>query len=458
MDNAPFSSISNRLWKPFRRGDLIFIFFLALTLRLIMFAASNDQAGTKGVMENCFDCNLYLNTAKSVAYGTGDFENGFFYFGPGYPYFLAANVLLLASRVVPIIIVNILISSLACLLIYLLAMKLTRSYPTAVVASLLSATSYTSINLSCYILSDTLYFAVFLSGLLIYLHALDTGKWFHYIAAGIVVGLAALIRPVAQFWPLMMIVIGVASYMSFRRSDPGRYMPARRFAARVAVAVLIALAIISSWMIRNYKVHGVYTMAMTSANGPANLAAVTIERLTGTYSKEVMQSWYTERLEAENKPQLTLGEHFKLYLEKAGEITDTLRWEVVKTYFSILWVNLNDINFLHRHLIPRCSYFTIPMEQYIHDHYLNYLNFVFSMFGLVILIWRRRYRIAVILGGLYFYYAAMIGFLRWQGSRYFFPGQMAWAVLVAITLVFLGGYLFKALNSLYRRLKPTSSY
>jgi len=451
LSNGPMNQPAPNLWKIVRRGDLIAVFFVALTLRLILLAAGNDQAGTNQVLNNCFDCNLYLNMAKSIAYGIGNYENGFFYFGPGYACFLALIVPVFQSHVVPIILVNIFISSLSCLLIYVLAMKLTRSYAVAIVAALLAATSYTSIALSCLILSDTFYFFIFILALLIYLEALESGKWVWYILAGIMVGVAALIRSVGQFWPVVMIIIAVASYMGHRRTEPFRHPAIGKFATQVAVAIIISVTIMSVWMVRNHRVHGVYSMAITSAIGPANLAAIAIERRSGKEANETMQGWVHDYLQETGESQIALGDQFRLYVDRAEKVADSLGWWTIgKTYLSLVWKNLNEISYHHRLLIPKCDSFTIPIEYGVKDFYLNYANFVFSMLGLVILIWRRRYRIAVILGSVYCYYAAMIGSLRWQGSRYFFPGQIAWAILVAISLVFLIGYIVKGLRYLFR--------
>ena len=63
------------------------------------------------------------------------------------------------------------------------------------------------------------------------------------------------------------------------------------------------------------------------------------------------------------------------------------------------------------------------------------------------------FRVAVIIGGLYAYYAVMIGFFRWQGSRYFFPGQIAWSILIAIVLVFAAGYVISGIRYLMARVK-----
>lgn len=441
-----------RFWKSFRRGDLIAVFALALFLRLALLAVSNAQGGIQHVSENCFDCNLYLSMARSIAGGGGDTENGFFYFGPGFAYLLAIPVYLFKGKAALVIIVSVIVSSLSCLLIYLLAMMLTRSYPVAITAAVLSAVSYTSICLSCLLLSDTFYFFIFLAGLLVYLKALHSGRWIFFILAGLMAGAAALTRPVAQYWPVVMILIAVI-YLWRRSPSSVHYRPRpRKTVIRVAVAVGIAVVIILGWMARNNRVHGVFTMAITSANGPANLAAVTIERRDGTYSKEVMQGWIDDYSRRTGNEQVSLGELFILYRTHARSVIDSLPWDVARTYLSLVWANLNQISLYHRLLVPEFNGVTIPLEHLLERFRLNYLCFVASILGTVILVWKRQYRAAAVLGIIYLYYVSSIGFFRWQGSRYFFPGQTAWAVLVAVVLVFLGNAARRGLRQLAVRL------
>ena len=437
--NSPVS-----LSRFFRRGDLIFIFMLAMILRLILFAASNNQAGNQQVFNNSPDSIEYMNMARSIAQGDDDHEFSFMVFGPGYAYYLAFTNLFFGGRLGPTIMLNIIVSSLSCLLIYLFAMMLLRSYGIAIVAALLAALSYDSITLSCYVLSDTIYFAIFLSGLLLYLKALDSGAWRYYILAGITTGLAILMRSIGQFWPVMMIVIAFAYAYAPRKDFFTARFGRKRLAGKVAVTLAITAAIVSIWLVRNYNVHGVPTLAFTSAGGPANIATQTIARLEKRPYEEVKErvlqleaQWVEEFLATTGDSVISLGDRFRVFSYQARQIIDTLKWEAFKTYLMLTWENVNEINYLHRHLLPKYKRWMIGAEYVIKDHWLNYLNFVLSVIGLGILLWQRRFRIAVVLGSVYFYYVAMVGFTRWQGSRLFFPAQIAFAVLIAVTLVWV---------------------
>lgn len=457
MSNNHIPDISLKLPKFLRRGDLIVIFALAVFLRMALFAASNNQVTTDGVLEKCFDCRLYLNMAQSIANGSSEFENGFFYFGPGYAAFLALMNILAHGKPGILILINILISAASCLLIYKLAMKLTRTYAVALAAAILAAVSYTSIILSLMVMSDIFYFFIMLVFLLIYLEALDSRRMSLFILAGLVGGYSVLVRSVGQFWPVPMIIIAVAWLWNRGSAGEGRRKFPWKTAGKVALSIGLVIAITMSWMIRNYYVHGVFASAITSANGPANVAGVTIERLTGTPSNEVLADWFNDYTRDTGDSVVTLGELYHIYSSRARQTFDTLGWEMIKTYITLDWENLNEINYMHRILVPEYDNVTIPMESWIMRHRLNYINLVLSMAAFVILLATGRARIAVILGSIYLYYAVMIGAYRWQYSRHFFPGQIAWAVLVSITIVFVGTHIVGRIRNFRGKTPPRAS-
>lgn len=454
--SSPASPETPSLRRLFHRGDLWTVFLAALFLRLVMFAAANNQIGTQGMLENCFDCRLYLNMAKAIVAGTPEARaDGFFYFGPGFAYFLAPLTYLFKNHAFSMIVVDIILSSLSCLLLYAFARRLTGSYAVAMTAAFLAATSYTSILVSCFLLSDTLYFFVFLLVLLAYLRALDTGRWPYFVLAGVLTAAAVMIRSVGQFWPLVMIGLAVAH----RRWKDGRSAPLsglrpRALTARVTVAVAIPIVVILGWMSHNYRDNGAFVMGITSGNGPANICAVTIERMSGVPAPTTMENWLQERKDALGKTELTLGEIYDVYRTHTRAAVDTLGWKVVETYLSVMWENLNEISRLHRLLFPEYQDMMIPAEEYIMHHYLNYINIVLAMTGLALLLWRRRWWPAAVLGSTYVYYAVMGGFFRWQYTRHFMPGQIAWAVLIAVTLVTLARLIGRAGRALARRSRP----
>jgi 4-amino-4-deoxy-L-arabinose transferase-like glycosyltransferase len=451
LSNKFIPNITSKLSKLLRRWDLLAIFALAVFLRLALFAMSNNQATVNGVLDKCFDCRMYLNMAQSIAGRSVDSELGFFFFGPGYAAFLALMNIVAHGKPGVLILINILISAASCLLIYKLAMKLTRTYAIAIVAAILAAVSYTSIVLSVMVMSDVFYFFLILVFLLIYLEALDSQRTSLFVLAGLIGGYSVLVRSVGQFWPIPMIIIAVAWLWKRGPAVKEKRPFPWKTVGKVALSIGLVMAITLSWMIRNYHVHGVFAPAFTSANGPANVAAVTVERLTGTPSNEVLGNWYTDYQRDTGDSDVTLGELYHIYSSRARQTFDTLGWQMIKTYATLDWENLNEINYMHRILLPKYDNVTIPLEGWIMRHRLNYINLVLSMAAFVILLATGRARIAVVLGSIYFYYAALIGAYRWQYSRHFFPGQIAWAILVSITLVFIGNYVIRSVRRIRAR-------
>jgi hypothetical protein len=101
---------------------------------------------------------------------------------------------------------------------------------------------------------------------------------------------------------------------------------------------------------------------------------------------------------------------------------------MLSVYAGTVWENLTAREELHRDLLPPA----------VHP-WANYLNapnrpFILAMIGLLSLLVLRRFRPAAILGLIYLYYASMIGFTKWQGSRLFYPGLAAEAILIAAFL------------------------
>lgn len=428
------------------------IFALAIFLRLALFAASNNQATTDGVLAQCFDCRQYLYMAQDIAHGTPDAEHGFFYFGPGYGVFLAAMNIFAQGKPGILILVNIILSSLSCLLIYKLAMKLTQSYAISIIAALLAVVSYTSIGLSLLVMSDTLYFFTLLLMLLTFLKALETGKVRFFILAGLLGGASVLTRSLGQLWPLLMIIIAVAYLWKRRDLAYLKHSTPWKIAGKVAISAGLILVMTLAWVIRNGIVHDTPVVAFTSANGPANLAAITIERLNGTPSNEVLAGWTQDYIDSTGDSDVSLGDLYHLRWRRAVGIFDTLGWQMVKTYASLDWENLNEISYLHRTLVPKYNNTTIPMEIWIMGHGLNYINFILSMIGLILLFATGRVRIAIILGIIYFYYASLLGAYRWQYSRHFLPGQIAWAILIAVTIYFGSSYILLGIKRIIGRI------
>ena len=126
-------------------------------------------------------------------------------FGPGYGVFLGANFFLFGVNPLGIILVQILLSSFICLMLYRLGHELTGMKSVGYIAGYMSALSFTAISLSTIILSDTFFLFLFLWGNLAFLLGLKNRKRSYFIFAGITIGLSILTRSIGQFWPLVLL-------------------------------------------------------------------------------------------------------------------------------------------------------------------------------------------------------------------------------------------------------------
>jgi len=63
------------------------------------------------------------------------------------------------------------------------------------------------------------------------------------------------------------------------------------------------------------------------------------------------------------------------------------------------------------------------------------------MVGFIGMMLLRQWRALSFPGLMYFYFALMAGFGCWQGSRLFYPAQIAWAIVIAFLMVNLFLYV-----------------
>jgi 4-amino-4-deoxy-L-arabinose transferase-like glycosyltransferase len=434
-----------------RQWPATVIFLSAIVLRFGLLHLSLRQMSAEKLFTASADAANYVAGAVSLLHGGAEHERVFFSFGPGYSSWLAIVMWLFGDKSMAIIYLQILLSSLSCVLVYFLVLRLRLSKATATLAGLLGAISVTSICLSCLPLSDTLYHFVFLLGLCIFVVSIDTGSWWSFIAAGLLFGYSSLVRSIGQFWFIPLTVICMLLVRRTRKHD-GIDQPWQRSRyARAGAMILFILLVQMLWMARNYRVHGIWTMAYTSAGGPATVAALSLHSNDEKNYRQTLYDWEEEYLKAHNQTKFVPEEHYRMFQRKALETFRNCPLCFVRAYLGLVWTNLNDIDYLHRILIPQNNPLTIRIEYIFKDHYLNYLGFPLAMLGLLFLGLNRKYRAVLVLAAVYGYFVAMIGAFPWQGSRYFYPGYIAGDILISVVIVGLASLLFRATTRLVRR-------
>ena len=386
-------------------------------------------------MTSCPDTINYVTCAQGIISGSADQERGLFAFGPGYAAWLAGLFWLFGARALPVLLIQILLSSLSCVLVYGLAIRLTKSRAIAFIAGLLSAAGITSSVLSCYLLSDTLY--VFLFALAFYVTLVGIKSESHLCLAvsGFLFGLSVLVRSIGQFWFVGLLVI-VGTMLIRKPEFRQRFRTSRPLASGLALLFGMFLLVQVGWMARNRVVHGIWTNAFTSAGGPATVAALSLHPTDEWNFRATIDQWNQEYLLNHNVKTMTMEQNYGWLQHKAGQTFSACPGCVIKTYLKFAWTNLNDVDYLHEDLLPASRSVTNKVQNFVRSNHLNYLSFELSMIGLGILLLVKKFRLFIILATLYGYFLAMIGAFPWQGSRYFYPGQLAADILTAIVMVF----------------------
>jgi len=169
---------------------------------------------------------------------------------PGYPGFVAAIYALAGTAPWVVLAVQALVDALTIMLTYALGIRLF-SPVAAAAAALLLALDPTSLFTSSSLLTDSLFTLLFLSAVCLLLLGMNSAQHRWALAAGLVLGLAAWVRPSAQYLPVLFFAAALC-----RGSWPWR----RRLAFGATVAIAFALTI-SPWLYRNQQQFGALALA-----------------------------------------------------------------------------------------------------------------------------------------------------------------------------------------------------
>ena len=214
------------------------------------------------------DSFTYLAPAKSLLAGSGFLSplgNPDTIRTPGYPLLL----LLFGARTLPVIILQHLANVAIAVALYLLVIARSGSRFMAMVASLIFAVDVPTIHNANKILSETL-FTVLLY--VIFVLALQRR---HLIVVGLLLGALVLVRPIAMFYFIPLMIALAVWRVSMRQ---------------LAIAAAIAIALPAAWAVRNRVRTGVFTV---SSIGNMNLlshraaASLAIEDAGDDFKKDL---------------------------------------------------------------------------------------------------------------------------------------------------------------------------
>jgi len=231
------------------RGTIFFLFLLALILRL----------GWLGFFEGRFtaaDTDDYTDIAVNILQGKGyGYEGGPTAFVvPLYPFFLTGIFGLFGENLLAVQLVQMLLSALTVVLVYLIARRLFD--PSAgVIAALIAAVHPWLIFWSGYVLTETLFVFLLTAAILAYVYLVKKPSLWKALGSGILLGLSALCRPVGLQVALALIFVWLLLAPKSSRRWP------------VLGILLVSMSLIlSPWIIRNYLVFHKF-VPVSSASG-----------------------------------------------------------------------------------------------------------------------------------------------------------------------------------------------
>ena len=249
---------------------LVCLAAVALLARLALVAAVADwRAGPRGpASADPVEFNaLALRVAHGDGYVAGDGRPTSFR-APGFPLFLAGVYRAVGQAYPPVYATLCLLGALSCVLTYVLARELV-SENEARLAALLGALYVPHMHFATTFLSENLFVPCLALGLWLFIRHVKTGSTPALVAAGLVLGWAALTRPFALL--LLPILLGVLLGAALRQ---------RRFRAAEGLAFAVAfLAVLLPWTVRNYRVHG--RLVLIATNGGSTFYGANNGRVVG---------------------------------------------------------------------------------------------------------------------------------------------------------------------------------
>lgn len=159
---------------------------------------------------------------------------------PGYPLFLLAVGKPSPDRafLLRVEFVQAGLGILTVLLVYLLGARFLERGPALAAAALTAISPHLAV-MSTYILTESLFTLLLVASLYALVAAVQSGRRSLFVATGLLWGVCSLVRPTAQFFPVLLLAYALA-------------MPSlRRFAGSALLAFACFVAVLAPWLIRN---------------------------------------------------------------------------------------------------------------------------------------------------------------------------------------------------------------
>ena len=426
---------------------LLALFVLAIGLRFLYLALATDNIGFDAMTHGAADTQHYLSIRDHLISWHPKGSNSLLLCGPGYGVILATIKTLFGPHLIWPVVFGILMGGLAPVFIYLLSLQLFESRAISLLAGGFSAVSLTSISLSCQILTDQPFFTFQVASLFCFVSGCRSRSNWWFLLSGLLAGSGALVRPMGQIWPLVVVAFLIVLPLPRLFSSRGHFMRS------AAITLAVMLIMMGSWTLRNYAIHD---LPVFGTNGVRALRSFLVaQSFESSRGEKHMITKYRDQWEIEDGD--FLADQKAAYNNARQRVVDEFKVHpslMMTLFWENLLENMTAPNAIVEKQVPPLSQQMAKLNQEVMT-WLGYWIIYLTIAGLVIMAIRGFLFSAWILGLTYLAFSIPIGTSFWQGSRLHYQAEMAWSIVIAYLVVELFRFLRTGTNHLIRLFRHT---
>lgn len=296
----------------------LLIFFLALTIRLAYLSLitpisliTPDSSAYKSLAEEIINGQPYGSTAGTIQGGfPADLQRP-----PGYPFFIYLVSLQKRVDVFQLAVIQSFLSSLFAGVLCFSVSRLTTPQ-IGFMSGFFYAIDWLTIIHTSLLMTDILYGIVITGCTIVWCYYFSYQKLFFLLSGGVLLGIAALIKPSAQFIIIpLLIVLAI--------------QPRRRFISILLLLMMYTLLTVP-WMIRNKQEHGIFTL---SSIGAVSLSFYVAE---GALAGEQLTLMNTSILDERMVKKGLYWNTLKVLPPERKKMMEEEAWSVIRSHWFVV--------------------------------------------------------------------------------------------------------------------------
>jgi 4-amino-4-deoxy-L-arabinose transferase-like glycosyltransferase len=432
---------------------LILAIVLALAIRIVFFFALQPWDEEVIKTKILFKDGEYHRLALEIIHN-GSFPSASR--TPGYPVFLALLYMLFGVKIWGVALVQILLDVITVTLTYFLAMEMLDSKPAAKVAAFLYAASFLPAFYTSKIMTETLFTFLFILSILILIRSLKRGGVGGFAIAGILMGLAALVRPILQYYMVIVVFFTMCTGL-----------PIRRKLQMSAAIILVFAAVVSVWGFRNYFMYDHFALTTIKGNNlsrdyaafvKANLENIDVmearKQLDGNSLEGVTNPFEESKIRQKNAMKY-ISEHplpyLKYHLKGSLSMFIGTSKGAIMQLFGLRPASQPDLHLSESFTDKLARTLKNSRDEYFLTPILGaklFLEYAFCAIGLLMMLYKNKKLYVLLVLVTIIYYAGLTGVLG--NPRYRVPIVPLYLVVSAYGIYGVFGYI-------KRRVRPTGA-